>query len=466
MATLNDTSALKALNEQNYINKLYDTNTDTQKKLLEQNYTDNTGVLNSEQNRVQQQTQENVNRTQVEANSNQNTYNGPKLTLGANVQADLARDNAQQGNVTSLNQRQQEADAEIERQRQLLASQYATAIKQAQADNDMERAQALYSAAKDEEAKLLSLRQAAGSLLASKGDTSIQDSILRGEAPSADYSGETWEQVLKNEAALNGIYDKQLESQLLGLQMENEEAMSDLQAERQQAKAKTDEALTDAYVDSLRKAKNYAEVQNAYGMGSGAFGQAQLAQDLELQRALTELRLQRMDTDASLGMEGIDIGKAYRDQVAKATAEINRKRAEELFKAADQEEETLYNTQLQIGQELAKQNNYSVLGLLYGLTQDQIDRIQGTGKYAPVVYYEEESSTKKGKPSNNDDSDDKYYGGRDGQNDWANQTLQNMANTGIAIYEENRAPLSSAAKKESNNPTVVRGRTSSSKKVM
>ena len=28
-----------------------------------------------------------------------------------------------------------------------------------------------------------------------------------------------------------------------------------------------------------------------------------------------------------------------------------------------------------------------MLGKLYGLTQDQIDRIQGTGKYAPVLYY-------------------------------------------------------------------------------
>ena len=67
MATLYDTSALKALNERDYINKLYDSNNDTTKQLLQQNYTDNTGVLATEQNKVQQQTQENVNRTQVEA---------------------------------------------------------------------------------------------------------------------------------------------------------------------------------------------------------------------------------------------------------------------------------------------------------------------------------------------------------------------------------------------------------------
>lgn len=387
MATLNDTSALNALNEKDYINKLYDSNTDAAKKLLAENYTDNTGVLNTEQNRVQQQTQENVNRTQVEAQSAQDKYNGPKLSLGAQQQEALSRGNAQQGNVTSLQQKQSEADAEIERQRQLLASQYSAAIKKAQADNDMQRAQELYNAAKEEEAKLLSLRQTASTILTAKGDTSIRDALLRGETPKSDYSGQTWNQVLKNEAALNEIYDKQLESERLALQMENEEALSDLAAKQAQQQAKTDRDLTQAYVDALRKMKNYQEVQTAYGQGSGTAGAARIAQDTELQRALTELRSVQMGADAASGMEGFDIGKDFRERLYGSQDEINRKRAEELLKAAEKEEENLYKTQLQIGQELAKQNNYSVLGKLYGLTQDQIDRIQGTGAYAPRRSY-------------------------------------------------------------------------------
>lgn len=386
MATLNDTSALNALNEKDYINKLYDSNTDAAKKLLAENYTDNTGVLNTEKNRVQQQTQENVNRTQVEAQTAQDKYTGPKLSLGAQQQEALSRGNAKQGNVTSLQQKQSEADAEIERQRQLLASQYSAAIKKAQADNDMQRAQELYNAAKEEEAKLLSLRQTASTLLAEKEDTSLRDSLLKGETPSADYSGQTWEQVLKNEADLNEIYDKQLESERLALQMENEEALSDLAAQQAQRQAKTDRDLTQTYVDALRKMKNYQEVQTAYGQGSGTAGAARIAQDTELQRALTELRGVQMGADAASGMEGFDIGKDFRERLYGSQDEINRKRAEELLKAAEKEEENLYNTQLQIGQQLAKENNYSVLGKLYGLTPDQIDRIQGTGAYAPVNY--------------------------------------------------------------------------------
>jgi hypothetical protein len=381
MATLRDTSALEALNEKDYVNKLYDNNTETTKKLLEENYTDNHGILNNEQNRVQQQTQENVNRTNVEAENMRNQYNGSRLSLGASQQLALSRGNANQGNVNSLQQSQSDADAEIERQRQLLASQYSAAIRQAQADNDMQKAQQLYNAAKAEEAKLLAMRKNASTILSAKGDNSVRNALLRGETPTVSYSGNTWDQVLKNEQAINDIYNNQLEAERLGLQMENEEALSDLSAKQKEQQAQTDEKLNQAYVDALKKAKNYAEVQTAYGQGSGTAAQARVAQDTELQKALTDLRGVQMDADADIGMEGFDLGKSYRQALTDKTADINKERAEKLFEAAEKEEDTLYNLKLQLGKQLANKNDWSVLGKLYGLTQDQIDRIQGTGKY-------------------------------------------------------------------------------------
>lgn len=383
MATLRDTSALNALNEKDYINKLYDTNTDTTKKQLQQNFTDNTGVLNTEQNRVQQQTQDNVNRTQVEAQTAQSKYSSPQLSYGGSQQAALSRENALQANTSSLRQQQNDADMEIERQRQLLASQFSTAIKQAQAENDMAKAQQLYNAAKAEEEKLLALKRTGSTILTGRGDTSVRDALLNGETPTSDYSGQTWEQVLKNEQAVNDIYDKQLESQLLSLQMENEKAVSDLEAKQRQQQAETDSKLTDAYVDGLRKLKNYQEVQTAYGQGSGTAAAARIAGDTELQRNLTDLRRLQMEADADTGMQRFNVFDAYRKRMDEENRDINRQRAEALFKAADDNENNLYETQLQIGQELAKGGDYSILGKLYGWTQDQIDRVQGTGKYAP-----------------------------------------------------------------------------------
>jgi hypothetical protein len=409
---LYNTSALDALNEKDYINKLYDTNTDQAKDLLKQNYTDNTGVLDTEKQTVQQQTQENVNRTQVEAQKAQDKYTGPKLSAGAQQQSALSRGNAVQSNVTSLQQKQSDADAEIERQRQLLASQYSNAIKQAQADNDMERAQQLYNAAKEEEATLLDLKYTANSLLSAEGDDSIGKSLLKGNTPTANYSGKTWDSVLKNEDTLNKVYDNQYESEKLELENEYNEALSDLQAKRAQQQAETDANLTESYVDALQKMKNYSEVQTAYGQGSGTAAAARTAQDTELQKTLTDLRGVQADADANYGIDIFDTGKTYRENLYDTQKDINQKRAEALLEAAEGEEEKLYNTQLKIGQDLADNNtDYSVLGKLYGLTKDQIDRLQGTGAYATTYSYGEDDSGSGSSPTLLEQFNYKYHSG-------------------------------------------------------
>ena len=290
----------------------------------------------------------------------------------------------------------------------------------------------LYDAAKVEEEKLLSLKQSASSLMASKKDTSIRDSLLAGEMPTADFTGDTWEQVLKNEAELNAIYDNKLLAEKLGLQMENEEKLSDLEAKRKQEAAKTDKDLTQAYVDALKKAKNYAEVQTAYGQGSGTAAQAKIAQDTELQKALTDLRGVQMGADADIGMKGFDLGKTYRQTLADKTASINKERAEKLFEAAEKEEDTLYETQLQIGQELAKKGDYSVLGKLYGLTDAQIAAL------TPKKSSGGGGSSSGGSGKSNTSSSG-YYSG------WSNQSLQNMANAGVALYESNKSSSGSSS---------------------
>ena len=206
-------------------------------------------------------------------------------------------------------------------------------------------------------------------------------------------------------------------------------------------------------MDGLRKLKNYQEVQTAYGQGSGTAAAARIAGDTELQRNLTDLRRLQMEADADTGMQLFDIFDTYRKRMDEETRDINRQRAEALFKEAEDEENNLYETQLQIGQELAKDGDYSILGKLYGWTQDQIDRVQGTGAYAP-----KQSSGGGGRYGGDDDED--YYKG------WSNKDLQDKANQGVANHKANSTPLSSSAKKELAKPTVSRGSTSSSKKVM
>ena len=393
MATLKDTSALQSLNENEYINKLYGNSGDTQKQMLQDHYSQNTGGLNDAQQSVQQQTQTHLNRTDVEAERSANEYAngiGKNMSAGANAQAALSQNLTKQANVTELQNRQKQAEADIERQRQLLGQQYAAAIKQAQADNDMQKAQALYDAAKKEDEQILAYKKQAASLMASKGDNSLYDALLETGTAAGTTTGTptasttpTWAEVLKNEQSINDIYNAKMESQNQDLLMDYQQALSELQAKQAESQRQTDAALNDAYVNNLKKAMNYQAVQGAYGQGSGTAAQANIAQDTGLLRELTRLRGLQTGTTAAQGLEGAEIGTAYRDAIAKANADNEAKRIAELIGAAEKEEATLAEIQELVGQQYAKQNNYSILGKLYGLTPDQIDRIQGTGKYAP-----------------------------------------------------------------------------------
>ena len=97
---------------------------------------------------------------------------------------------------------------------------------------------------------------------------------------------------------------------------------------------------------------------------------------------LTALRGQQVGADAALGMQGFEAEAGYRDALAKARHDTDLERARALYEAAEAEEQNLVEDQLLVGRQRAKKNDYGLLGLLYGLTPDQVDKLQGTGRYA------------------------------------------------------------------------------------
>lgn len=391
MASLYDTSATKALNEDAYINKLYDGTLESQKKALQQGYDNSVKQLTTGQDATKKQTSDYVKRAYVEGQRAAGHLQKPTPSIstpglgngGANAQARLTMANQQQANATALNQQQAAADMEFERQRKVLADQYAAQIKQAQADNDMNRAQALYDAAKAEEEQLRQFRQSAATLMANKGDNSILNAIAKGTPVTRDTTSETWESVLKNEDSVNKIYDAAIQSQILQAQMDRDKGLSDLEAKQAEAVRKTDQNLTQTYVDALKKNQNYQEVQNAYGQGSGVANQARLARETGLAADLTNLRKLQLGQDAKVEQQRLALVDAYGQEIAKAQAANDLKRVQELYAAAEREEQALVSDQKVLANQLIKDNNYSVLGKLYGLTPDQVDRLQGTGRYAP-----------------------------------------------------------------------------------
>lgn len=369
--------ATEALNEEDYINKLYDSARDKQKQLLMDAYTGNLDVLDEEQNRAQKQAETNIGRTDVEAEALSQAYNPQNTSDGINAQVELAMGNQQRKNVGTIREAQSEAYYEIERQRQLLGQQYAEAIKKAQAENDYARAQQLYAEAKEKEAMFRALREDAAKLMATKGDNSILEELAAGITAAYGNGEESNPVVFQNEEEINRIYNSANEANRAEAQMLLNAMLSKLQAENDTASRVTDRRLTETYVDALKRGKNYDEVQTASGLGSGNMAQAQLARMLGTTEDLTALRTAQMGTDAGIGQQRFEGYQMYRDAVQQSEAENEQNRIDALYKAAKKEEQNLVDAQKELGKTLAKQGDYSVLAKLYGLTQEQIDRLMG-----------------------------------------------------------------------------------------
>ena len=377
MANFREFTATSALNQDDYVNKLYDKRQQSQKDLMDQSQKDSTAFLSNQSQNVQNQTTDYVNRTNVEsqAAAQNPTYPRQNLSPAASAQQSLSRGNANQANTGALNAQQAQAEAEIQRQRQNLAQYYQQEIQRATAENDMQRAQALYNAAKNEESRLESLRKEAALYAQSHGDNSILDSMVAGTPVKRDTTTPTMQEVLKDEPALNKVYDANYQAQQASLRQDLDQKLSDLEAQQAQTRLKTDQDLNSAYTASLMAARNAAERQNASGMGSGTAAQAGLARELGLQQDMTNLRKLQLEKDAQAGIKAYGVNDAYRKALEKANAENELKRAQALYKAAEDNEVSLIDQQKWIGNLLAQQGDDSVLHKLYGFTPEQLARM-------------------------------------------------------------------------------------------
>lgn len=289
-------------NAEDYINKLYDNAQDKQKQLLTDAFSKGTEAIDTQKQEVQKQTDTNLERTDVEAQKIQQGYKLENVSDMAMQQAALTMENQQKKNTQMLRAEQQNAEAELERLRKLYADQYSAAIKKAQADNDMARAQQLYEAAKAKESELRAFSSQMGTL--------------------------------DNQALIDKIYESAIESGKQDLEMDLQGKLSELYAQQEAQRRDTDKELTETYVDALKNKKNFNEVQNAYGLGSGNMAQAQLARDTGLTQDLTELRRVQTLADAMIGRQQVGAEKSYADAVANLAGTNEQKRVEALYREA------------------------------------------------------------------------------------------------------------------------------------
>lgn len=387
MANLRDNRATSALNEDQYINKIYDQTHKNQQQAIQAGQTAVMGQVDAGQQFNRNQTQQYQQRTDVEgdraAQNIQKTVaqqmGRGNHSMGAQAQAGLSMGNQQQSNKRVLNSQQSAADAEYERQRKNLADLYSTRIKQAQESNDMQRAQALLEAARAEEEQLRKFRQQGAQMMTGVGDNSILNDIVNGTPVQRDTTSESWGEVTRNDDAINKIYDAQIRQQQLGAEQQAREAMSDLEAQQQKTVRDTDQELNKIYVNSLRSNQANREAQNASGINSGVAMQDAISRQNAMTGDLTEARRLQAVRDAQNQGQRIDKMRALQDAIQKAQAAGDEQRAKALYEAAEKEEQKLVDEQLFAGQQYARQGDYSILGKLFGLTPEQIARLNGGG---------------------------------------------------------------------------------------
>ena len=155
---------------QDYINQMYDASLQSQLAQLEAAYQESLAELEKSQTETDAAYNEQKRQTQGDAERNAANWRELAMAQGLNTgamgQAALAQNNQLQSNLNTLSTAQQQALDNIRNQRTLLGKQYQLQILQAQADNDFERAQALYSEAvrmdeilREQEQQALSMMQ-------------------------------------------------------------------------------------------------------------------------------------------------------------------------------------------------------------------------------------------------------------------------------------------------------------------
>lgn len=161
-------------NSDELLKQMYDSNLASQKAALQSDYDAALADLDAQKAAAQKQTEHNVRLTKTEADRSAvnaaEYYEAAGLSSGARAQAKVAQDNQLLADLTAIRAAQQQGDINIERQRGLLGQQFAAAIREAQANNDMAKAQALYEQAKEAEANLLAQQKEAANAMASIGN--------------------------------------------------------------------------------------------------------------------------------------------------------------------------------------------------------------------------------------------------------------------------------------------------------
>ena len=179
-----------------------------------------------------------------------------------------------------------------------------------------------------------------------------------GNAVNHDYGGGlsvSGSGVNTYEDYINQMYAATLEAQLEKLKATYESNLSDLEAEQAAVADYYGEQKRQAAGEAERAAANWREMANAYGLNSGAVGQAALAMNNQRQSDLNAIGAAQASAQAEIQRQRTILGQEYQAAINQALAEHNYERAYALYEEAVRAENMLWQ----------KEKYYTDLSLSY-----------------------------------------------------------------------------------------------------
>jgi hypothetical protein len=163
------------------------------------------------------------------------------------------------------------------------------------------------------------------------------DPFIYGGGPSSGGGG--------YEGYLEQMYAAALAAQMAQLKSSYDQNISELDA----SKGKVDDTYTEQKRQTTgtnaQQAANWREMANAYGLNSGAVGQAALAQNNQLQSNLNTLESAQAAAQAEIERQRTLLGQQYQLQINQAMSENNFNKAQALYQEAVRADEALRQEQ-------------------------------------------------------------------------------------------------------------------------
>ena len=149
---------------------------------------------------------------------------------------------------------------------------------------------------------------------------------------------------------LRQMYDANLKAQQAGLEQEYAGYNEALDAQVKKAEEAAQQNMTRAAVESQQAQKAWAEAQIAYGLSSGAQGQAALARSNQLQSDVTAIRTAQQAALAGIEQQRTTYKQQYEAALREAAASNDYQRAQALYQEAVRQDEALKAQQAQINE--------------------------------------------------------------------------------------------------------------------